>query len=162
MEEYNRADELRHYGRKGMKWYQSIYGKVRARKTAKKRAESLKKARETKAANKAAAEERARLISKDKMSPKKMTNAELEQRIARLQLEKNYKDAVKNSRSFEKGKRFIDKFSDSTIDKVADSVAADLIAQTVKVFGEKAINKGLNKALGTDSEGYVFTNNKRK
>ena len=40
-------DVLMHYGRKGMKWYQSIYGSLDKRKKAKARKEAAQKAQET-------------------------------------------------------------------------------------------------------------------
>lgn len=46
--ENNRSDELYHYGRKGMKWYQNIYTSAKNVRTNRKRKQSLEKAREVK------------------------------------------------------------------------------------------------------------------
>lgn len=46
--ENNRSDELYHYGRKGMKWYQNIYTSAKNARTNRKRKKSLEKAREVK------------------------------------------------------------------------------------------------------------------
>lgn len=152
-------NELIHWGIKGMKWgvrrYQNkdgtltAAGKRREKQIAKQRAENLKKARTAKA-------ERKSKISTDTLSPKKMTEKELNERIARLELEKKYKDAVRENRmSMTRGKRFVDKFLDSTVDKVAENAAADVVAQALKVL----VVKGTNKAFGDE---VVYTNNKKK
>lgn len=152
---YNYPDELYHYGRQGMKWGQHIFGGIKARRAAKRRAANLKKAREVRAANKKAAAERAEKVAAGKISAKNMTEAELKKRIERLELEKRYNDLRKDSNSNTKAKRFLDKFVDTTIDKVAENAAADVIAQSLKVL----TTKGANKVFG---EEVVFTNNKKK
>lgn len=152
-------NELQHWGIKGMRWgvrrYQNkdgtltAAGKRREKQLAKQRAENLKKARAAKAERKAK-------IATDSLSPKKMTEKELNERIARLELEKKYRDAVRENRaSMARGKRFVDKFLDSTVDKVAENAAADVVAQAIKVV----VVKGTNKAFGDE---IVFTNNKKK
>ena len=152
-------NELQHWGIKGMRWgvrrYQNkdgtltLAGKRREKQLNKQRVENLKKARAAKA-------ERKSKIATDSLSPKKMTEKELNDRIARLELEKKYRDAVRENRaSMARGKRFIDKFLDSTVDKVAENAAADVVAQAIKVV----VVKGTNKAFGDE---VVFTNNKKK
>ena len=152
-------NELLHWGVKGMRWgvrrYQNkdgtltLAGRRREKKLAKQRAENLKKARAAKAERKAR-------IATDRFSPKKMTDKELKDRIARLELEKQYMDVVKENRlAITRGKRFVDKFLDSTVDKVAENAAADVVAQAIKVV----VVKGANKAFGDE---VVFTNNKKK
>lgn len=154
---YSNGYELYHYGRKGMKWGQNIFGKVKAARTAKRRKAALVKAREAKAAKKIEAEKRAKDIERGKISVKKMTDAEIKARMERLQLEKNYTDLVNqvNSNRNVRGKRFLNKFLDSTVDKVAENSAADVVAQAIKVIAVK----GVNKAFGSEE---VFTNNKKK
>lgn len=152
---YTESGELYHFGRKGMKWYQNIYTKHKQKQTAKRRAEALKKARETKAANAKAAAERQRLVDSGKISAKKMTTEELKSRIERINLEKQYKEAIKSNRELDKGKRFIEKFLTATIDKVAENSAADVVAQSLKVL----TTRGANSMFGKEE---VFTNNKKK
>lgn len=166
-------NELTHHGITGMKWgvrrYQNKDGSltsagkrrrtvgetVKDYRVSRKRKASLKKARETKAANKIAAEQRAKDIKSGKIKAKNMTDAELKARIERLNLEKTYNDAVKNSKQAEAGKRFTSKYKESVIDKLADNVSADLTAQLIKAFGAK----GINKLVG---EEVTFANNKKK
>ena len=152
---YTESGELYHYGRKGMKWYQNIYTKHKQRQVAKKRAEGLKKAREAKVAKAAEAAERQRLVESGKLSVKKMTNEEIERRLQRIELEKKYKEAIKSNRELDKGKRFIEKFLTSTIDKTAENAAADVVAQSLKVL----TTRGANSLFGKEE---VFTNNKKK
>lgn len=150
-------NELYHYGRKGMKWYQNIFTVGKKARVNRRRQEALKKARETKQRNREAAIKRQKDLESGRLPVKKMTDAELEAKIRRLNLEKQYKElnSGRDSVALKKGKRFADKFSDSLIDKIADPVAADLIAQAMKHYGVKAVNK----AIGEEA---TFTNNKRK
>ena len=162
-------NELYHYGKKGQKWGERLYqnkdgsltplGRLRYQKNvnriASQRKKNLEKARAAKVEKKKVEEERKKQIEAGKIPAKKMTNDELMARIDRLNLEKMYIEAVRNNRSYDRGKRFIDKFADSTIDKVADNVAADIVAQTLKSLAVK----GVNRMIG---EEVVFTNNRRR
>lgn len=159
---YNYTSELYHYGRMGMKWGQHIFGKVQARRAARKKAANLKKAREAKAEKQRLAAERANAVDKGKIRTKDMTDAEINRRIARLKLEKDYNDLVQQTREFERGSRLVNKFLDTTVDKLAENVSADTLSQVIKTLAVKGANAGLNKALKTDGEEYVFTNNKKK
>lgn len=180
--ESNTTDELYHHGIKGMRWgvrrYQNKDGSLTANgkkhrslgqvvkdyRTKKKRKAALEKARQTKAANKEAAEKRKKAIESGRLSPKKMTDQELKTRMERLRLEQDYTDLInKTSKSATtRGKHFVDKFLDSAIDKIADNAAADIVAQGVKVFTAKGANKVINTVLNTEGTDYVFANNKKK
>lgn len=152
------SEELMHYGRKGMKWYQSIYGAAKKANRRRKRKKALKKARETRAAKIREEAARKKRFETGKLRADEMTKDELEYSIARLELEKKYNELAKNpsgTRAIDRGKKFTNRMIDSTVDKLADQVTADLIAQAVKVVAAKQVNK----ALG--SEG-VYTNNKKK
>lgn len=170
-------EELTHHGVKGQKWgirrFQNKDGSLTADgkkrrslgetvhnyRVAKKRKANLKKARETRAANKAAAEQRAKDLKAGKIKPKDMTDAELKARLDRLNLEKQYRDAVKNENQSKLGKRFTNKFSESLVDKLADNVGADLVNQVVKSFGSKGLNAVFDPILG---ETTTYANNKKK
>lgn len=171
--------EIYHSGVKGMKWgvrrYQNADGSltaagkkrrslgelIRDHRIVKKRKAALEKARQTKIANKQAAEKRAKDIEAGKIKPKDMTEAELNARISRLNLEKTYTDAIRNSKQTTMGSRFTSKFKESLVDKLADNVGADLISQVAKAFGAKAINSLVGK-LGVDGVESVHANNKKK
>lgn len=102
------TDELCHYGRKGMKWYQNVFTSGRERSVKRKRAKNLKKARKAKAKKveeaKKAAEEQANLEAEkrkaietgsasDVMKFKgKYTAAEMQYISTRLNWERNMSD----------------------------------------------------------------------
>lgn len=170
--------EIYHSGVKGMKWgvrrYQNADGSltaagkkrrslgevIRDHRIAKKRKAALEKARQTKIANKQTAEKRAKDIEAGKIKPKDMTEAELNARISRLNLEKTYTDAIRNSKQTTMGSRFTSKFKESLVDKLADNVGADLISQVAKSFGAEAINAVAQKIVPGSEK--VFANNKKK
>lgn len=168
-------NELQHHGIPGMKWgirrFQnkdgsltsdgkkrySVVQAVKDHNAKKKKQQQLEKARQVRAEKKAAAEERAKKLEKGKIPIKKMSDDEIKARITRLELEKKLKDLETETAqaAVSKGKRFINKFADSTLDKVADNVGADLIAQALKSYAADAINK----KAGSER---VFANNKKK
>lgn len=167
--------ELYHAGTKGMKWGQRLYqykdGSLtplgRARYNKQKNA-AIKKRKATMEAKKKAAadavaakEKRAKEIESGKISSKKMTDAELKSRIERLNLEKSYNDALtaQKSATNSKAQKFMDKFMNATVDKLAENVSADIVAQAVKVIAAKGVNIALEKG-GFDPD--VHTNNKKK
>lgn len=170
-------EDVSHSGIKGMRWgvrrYQnkdgsltaagkkrmSLTEKIKEYKTNKKRKAALEKARQTRIANKQVAEKRAKDIESGKIKAKNMTEDELQKRIKRLELEKTYNDAVKNSKQTELGSRFTSTFKTSLVDKLADNVGADLISQVAKAFGAKAINAATKNMFDGDA---VFANNKKK
>jgi len=110
-----RSDELYHYGRKGMKWYQNIFTAHKQRKTANKRKKALEKAREAKkqkAIENETLEAKKERILKSK-SPKELyENAdlfsykELNDAYSRLTLERNIKNLIPEEVS--KGEKFVD------------------------------------------------------
>lgn len=172
MEEYTKPDELYHYGRKGMKWHQHIFGSdknnVGARKNKKKsseldrlkqkaaeryKAKSAEK-QKTKEEKKKKAEDEARekvetkaRVKADMKSVKKMSDSELATRIKRLEMEKDYKSLLQNTSTIHKGKAFVA--------RVIEKSGEELAIQVTKHVGAK----GLNKVFG---EEVIFANNKKK
>lgn len=129
-------------------------------KIQKQRAENLAKARQAKIEKQKAAEDRAKKLEKGKIPVKDMTDSEIQDKINRINKELELKNLQTT-----RGKTFVEKFKDETVDKLAKNVAADLVAQTAKAVGTYGINKILNKLLtdaGAEKKDYVFTNNKRK
>lgn len=94
----------------------------------------------------------------EKKSVKDMTDAEILERKARLQLEKDYKDLLKQTRgeSTAKGKSFVE--------EVLTNSGKAMTEQVIKHFAAK----GLNKLIGETDETtgkpkeVIFANNKKK
>ena len=122
---------LEHYGRKGMKWGQNIFSAVKTYKTNKQRKANLEKARQAKVAK--AEHEKAAMAGK--ISAKKMTTDELNKRIERLTLEKEYKNIMKDTSRVSKGKEI-------AMD-ILTKVGKDALEQTLAYGVETTINKVL-------------------
>ena len=163
MWKYTYQDELYHYGIKGMKWgvirtaeqlghtvksAKSLYNSNKAKKRAKEEAAIAKKRSKITNPKKRAKEEAAIAKKRSKITnPKKLTTEELNTRIKRLQLEKTYKDLMKDTESTTRGKNFV-------MD-IMESSGKNLFTQVTNHYGAKA----LNKVIGED---VIFANNKRK
>lgn len=188
------VSELYHWGVRGMKWgirrYQNKDGSLTAagkkrykateeelkarekviRNTERARAKQAKleaKKAELDAREKALQEDAKRKADAPKQkTAKEMTDDELRDRTARLNLEKNYNEAVKNTTpevKIGRGKRFVNTFADKLVDGLAEKAGnsiADLAAQTMKSVGAKYINEFLGESFGDDIE-KVHTNNKK-
>lgn len=154
MWEYNyySYDELYHYGIKGMKWgirrtAAQLGHYVRSKKTARKRKAALEKARKTKVANKKAAEKRQELLDKGLLSPKKMTDKELADRIKRLESEKKLKDLVAQTETVDLGKKYTKDFLDKAImpalQESTKKVLTDYLSKNLKTkFGLDTVDEG--------------------
>ena len=163
---YRSSDtELTHWGVKGMRWgvrrYQNKDGSLT--KAGKKRRAKLENELEKLGGGKKEADSES--AKPKQKTASEMTDKELTDRTARLTLETNYKNALKNNADpvqVSKGKKFVDTFSDKLIESLADrtgNAAADLVAQTAKSIGAKYINQMLEKNFeGADK---VHTNNKK-
>ena len=148
---YTYQDELYHHGVKGMKWgirrTAAQLGHVIKNK-AKRGYQTVKRASDIRKANKRA--EEAAKIARQRAkitNPKRLTTEELNARIKRLQLEKTYKDLMKDTETAKRGKNFV-------MD-VLESSGKNLLTQVGNHYGAKA----LNKAIGED---VIFANNKKK
>lgn len=133
MENVTYSDELYHYGRKGMKWYQNIYTAHKKNVTARKRKKNLAKAREAKAEKQRIAAERAKQIESGRISPKKMTSAELKARLERLNLEKDYQKALNETRGSAKLKRFVG--------EILEASGKNIATQTLTYVTGRGVNE---------------------
>ena len=143
MWKYTYQDELYHYGKKGMKW-----GVIRTAEQLGHIVKSAKSLYDSNKAKKRAKEEAAIAKKRSKITnPKKLTTEELNARIKRLQLEKTYKDLMKDTESTTKGKNFV-------MD-ILESSGKNLFTQVTNHYGAKALNKVIGEEV-------IFANNKRK
>lgn len=157
-ERYN--SELYHHGVPGMKWgvrkarqTTSSSGARRAKKPDNFIVSSIKKkrrARELERRKEAAAKAR---LEASKKKPAELTEKELKDRIARLELEKKYADLMKqtNPPKNAKGKKFVD-------DVVTDVLLNNIGKQTAALLAGTLVNKGLEML----SEDKSFRINPRK
>lgn len=113
------TDELYHFGIKGMKWGvrhdKKRSGSSRSRKTKRVASEDYTRSRD---------------IMKKK--PYEMSNRELQEANNRLQLENTYR----NNRSYKGvGKKFVDRFEQTSVQKIADMAAGAVITYGVAKSG---------------------------
>ena len=152
MWEYRHTDELYHYGRKGMKWGQHIFGKV------KKAVKTFRKEREAvKAIKKAEAEEAKRKARERAKPASELSDAELRARTNRLQMEKNYIDLQRQidqltPQKVNKGKELFNKVMN-------EAVTPKLIEAGKKMLGnilDSQVEKltGVKKVSDTVGEAY--------
>lgn len=142
-------DELYHYGVKGQKWgVRRTKAQLGYKTTSskKKKANSFIKSyvnkRKTAKKKKVAAEKT------KKQSISEMSDAELRERISRLQMEKQYKDLLQTSKpqTFN-GKKFVV--------NVLEKSGENLATQVVNHYGATALNKIIGQEV-------IYANNKKK
>ena len=152
--ENNRSDELYHYGRKGMKWYQNIYTSAKNARTNRKRKKSLEKAREVKKQKAIEAEtdaqKKARLLNSTDPNElyenrKLLTTAEINERINRIDTEARLASIAAKTKTT--GRDRVDK-----IMKYA-GMANDLYEVT-----QKPVVKALKKQIMGEKEVKKITN----
>lgn len=132
-DKFEDTDELYHYGRKGMKWGQNIFGKVK-----RKVSESHARRKEEK-----------RIEKLMKKPVRKLTEAELKERTKRLNDERTVLEAertVKNlsNDNISAGKKFIK--------EALSGAAKQIVAPALIDAGKKALGKILDDKLNPKSE----------
>lgn len=140
------SDELKHYGHKGMKWYQHIYGRLQTGGYAKGAQTKGVKGGDNKTgtSGEKKKDRKPRQVQEyDKLKQKKaseMTDAEIKRMMDRMDLEKRL-----NAKRYEANKSKLDKFMDKYGDQLVKA-GTDF----AKEQGAKVVDKMLKKALGED------------
>lgn len=121
MDNYEHSDVLYHYGRKGMKWYQNIFGK-KNKGAAKGKSDTDKE----KEKEESLEEKKARILKSH--SPEKVyknkdlfTDKELQEAFLRLNMERNIKNMIPEKVS--RGKQFLNTYSNTgkTVKELVDT-----------------------------------------
>lgn len=132
-------NELYHYGRKGMKWYQNIFTKDKTGDSSKKTGDSDDSEGDKKAGSGSSSSS-----SSSKKTIKDMTDEELNVAIKRLEMEKRYSDLVKSATPQEKNKA--KEFVVDVVEKSGKNIATQFVTYTMGV----AVNKAFEKAFNDD------------
>lgn len=150
---YSNSDELYHYGRKGMKWGQNVFGRLYKNKdgtlTSLGRKKAIKYAKKykqitgskptrsniQKSTKKPA---KASMTEPESKSVKDMTDDELRRRINRLQLEKQLKDL--QPAQISRGKRFVN----NIVKPAATDAGKQLLKEWMIKEGKKALGLPIN------------------
>lgn len=141
----------------------SFAGKLKAKATAKSEERKQKKADKKEAEEKKAAEEKARKEEAAKKEAERnrpvdeLSDDELRERTNRMNLEKQYKQALAETHPAKKSK------GKEMASRILEKAGEDLLTQVAKHYGAK----GLNQLIGeTDDSGklveVIFANNKKK
>ena len=161
MWQYNYSDDyLAHYGVLGMKWgvrrtAAQLGNRVRTKRAQAKRKQGLAKARATREKNRKAAAKRQKLLDKGLLSPKKMTDAELNAKIERLNLEKEFKKSMADARG-DGGKKYVTdilkKIGDNTLTNLGTQAATHIVGNAINkmagVSSSDAVNRIVNPQKG--------------
>lgn len=146
MTQNNYTDELYHYGRKGMRWGQHIFGKEptgSSRKRSGKKSASpilnkMKTAlddRKKKKEEAEKAERRTKVLKGDKKLAKEMSNEELADAIKHLELEQRYNTLTEQTSS--RGREFTKAFFERAIIPGTTAAASKLMEQGLMKLGKK-------------------------
>ena len=146
MGQNNYTDELYHYGRKGMRWGQHIFGKEPTgsagsrKKSSNSVAKSIKKVMENqkkKREEAAKAKRTKKSIEGNSKSIKDMSNDELSTVIKRLEMEQRYQTLVNDPRKVSKGKRFAENFFEKAVLPGVANAGSKLIETQLTKLGKK-------------------------
>lgn len=150
-------DELYHYGRKGMKWGQSIYGSKQSGSSGKASAKKTLSIKE-RFSKATGAKTKAKLEDKTPKAPQKksikdMTDQELKDRKARVEAEYNLIQAERKlaeltPKKVSIGRKMVESTWNDVLAPAAKSAGKDLAEKYMKKYGAKAL--GLDEKTTED------------
>lgn len=132
-------NELIHYGVPGMRWGVRRTPSQLGHKTRpKKKTGFLDKMSKKKAKKK--------VSSKPKKSVKEMTDSELSSKIARLEMEKKYRDLLRgeNQRQVSSGKKFVNSVLENSAKNIATQAATYMMGAAVNQIYKKMFDTDIN------------------
>lgn len=154
-------NELMHYGRKGMKWYQHIFGEIdkRAAYASSKLKEASEKRTQQKEAERSIARERA--LASNKKALRSMSDKDLQDRINRLRLEDEYRKLVLgNTEKTNRGKtaifNILTSFGTSTAKSYGSVYGADKAKRDNEARAKKQQSRESTKEKAKETRKEIF------